>query len=832
MTIQYTQLSAGSELNDRVEYNYCQYWFTEASVPGGSGHCCVASHLSVATPFNIHTSNVCVSRIGPKWTRMNIYAPTRLQSCDGTWVVPIGAAWGSGQYNAESFGCFTCGQAMNYHQGNSIIEIDQLGNITQSKFNSRYFPCKSVNDRCGCAVSHFIGTQPVSTYVLKDGSAVYDGFLGHCGCISTQPNSGSYFNCSMIGVCNEHCCECYICGIPCRYATHDSGPGATGNIIHKSFHLGNIAGQNPLGTNGLWICCPCNYHQSGTMRYGGSTHSMQYSVTYYSILACHQASVISFVFNEEAPEDFVSNTVKCAQDNGSFDGTIFSRNIHTTWSFRRCSEFDGGLNARQNGTHGLSPFVMDVGVAMDPYDCNNFYVGWVNTISRCGGAFCCGFYYQVQALCYLCCGCSGYQEYCRDYGNTGQIIKYTAPDWDTTCEPTFVKSWQFRAEDMGAALSQAMFTINDIETRNCHLYVKPRINSFTEQSMCSATTTLPNVLFCECNCAIKYVTQYAVQADNLSVPFDWVYTCRCTWITLTASNPSGWTCVVGCNASQVQLSTCMAGGWCSLYLTEWSSDLATSLGTVEIIRGSHLGQTCYYGAFTAGSIFGSCIFGCTDKTLETFRINYNPYDDSVFIQMQSKAPGARSRNPDFLKIPSDISCTCDYYKQLYTCGKVYSVRNPQTISNDPVGCAAHGFSVLCGECSTMASTIWTSAQVTTINDPHSTGWQLHTRIIPRTTHGVLTQQIICSTYCFCDKPEICYAFCGLCVNTCQQGCHAWNCYISCVRCYCLHNPCSTTCSRTLLPQGYVYCAYRPYNEATMSKETGGFQKTPLHFDYT
>lgn len=867
MTIQYTQLSAGSDVNNLVEFNYSPYWYAESSKLAG-GSIGVLNSYNTLYPCGMEdgfNSEVCQGSVGYCANRtmanysfrMNPYVPTRLQECDGTWVIPTNFF-----VTGENATYVSVSAAKNYlstnfsntHQGRTIIEIDAFGNQVLSKFNTRYFPCKTITDRCGCEISHFIGTVPPASYVLRDGSAIYDGPIGHCTFTGGFFN-GTYYNCDYkynnitacwtCSRCTNHIVEfctstwaCRVTPLSCTWATHHAGPGAVGNVIHRSFiNNGGTGISNAVGAaQQIWACCPCLWYQSGTIRYGDG-HSMQYTVNAMNWMGCYDVAGISFVFDEHSPENLVSEVFVCAACNGNFDGSICTRNVHSSWVFaHQCIT---GLNVRKGCCYGFHPNVMHVAATIDPYDCNNFYVGWVDTLSRCGAdcCFCCNFYNAVLHVAYLCAGCAGYQEYCRDYGYTGQIIKYTAPDFSSTCEPTFVKSWQFRKEDLGSPQQdQAIFTLSDIETRNCHLYTKPVILDVTQISTGCAVTTMPNVLFCECNCNVKYVTHFSAIAGGGSVPFDWVYTCRCTWVTLSASTPASYSCQTGCQAFQRDISGCGAGGFCALYLTEWSADFLTSYGTVEIQRGPTIGSQC--GMCQTGVYFAHCLFGGTYRNFNYFRLNYNHLDDTVLVQIQGKQTSGTSfshpRPPDLLKLPSDISCVCDYYQQLYSCGKIYQRYSP-TCHTYSCACISYTFNALNTDCTLTDQACFTDMHSTAISDFGSNGYYSYTRIVPKSTGAVLTQAVICSSYCFCDKPEICYTFCGLCAHNISTQCtYVWNRYTTCMRCICIYNPCGANAAtqRKLLPKGPVWNAYRPYNDALITKPLGGYNRTDLDFKYT
>jgi hypothetical protein len=285
-----------------------------------------------------------------------------------------------------------------------------------------------------------------------------------------------------------------------------------------------------------------------------------------------------------------------------------------------------------------------------------------------------------------------------------------------------------------------------------------------------------------------------------------------------------------------QQNACYAGGFCSLYLTEWNSDFTTSYGTVEIAKGTHMGMTC--GWCTQGVYYGTCVYGCTNKgMIEVFRVNYNHFDDTILVQMQAtNSCNTTSRSPDLMKLPSDISCVCDYYTQLYSCGKTYMTYGPICHCFN-CACVNRTFSALSPDCSATCPIIYTSMHVTGISDHLSNGFMTLTRMIPQDTATVLTQSVICSTYCFCDKPEICYAFDGLCAF--GQGGIVFNQYVTCMRCICIGNSCCNPAfgcqgveQRKILPQGYMFSTWRPYNEGQMSKPTGGHQRTNLDFKYT
>ena len=268
-----------------------------------------------------------------------------------------------------------------------------------------------------------------------------------------------------------------------------------------------------------------------------------------------------------------------------------------------------------------------------------------------GALFC-----QINDTCFEVNSCP---KYIRP---NGIVYKMDLPTWDGTssghCWVHSGKTWYMHNNEILGKCVQ--LSVKDLYFRDNKIIVKPITYAGNQECFCchNGATAHPTVVFCECNCNVRYLSFTSINT-NSPVVADMIYTTRNTWVTATPTYNASWSADASCSTPPKAY-----GG---ITLAEWSEDWTTCYGAVDLCNSS-----CGSLGFENGGMseVGRRSYCCDYTQMADFELGYDYYDDSLILSW-SGAGGCccyssqqmSQSGIQVVKVPADMSVLCHWVKK-------------------------------------------------------------------------------------------------------------------------------------------------------------------------
>lgn len=298
-------------------------------------------------------------------------------------------------------------------------------------------------------------------------------------------------------------------------------------------------------------------------------------------------------------------------------------------------------------------------------------------------------------FCLYCDTCAAVNSCPKYQRPNGIVTKYDLPSWDGTaagfCFCWSGKTWYMHNDEITGKCSQ--LSVRDLYFRDNKIIVKPITYAGGQECFCcfNGATAHPTVIFCECNCNVRYLS-FTSLSTNSPVVADMIYTTRGTWIAATPTYNASWSQNTG-------VCPTPSKAYGAITISEWNEDWTTCYGAIDI---------CNLRNTTTGFVNGGtcCVGGrnycCDYANYSDFNLDYDPIDDSIIFSFSN--PGscccytsqvANQVGITVMKLPGEIAITCDWAKR----------RLEQHACN--VCCSQS--CVVCGSCGTGFACFWPGA---------------------------------------------------------------------------------------------------------------------------